>query len=145
MRTTYDLRLVKDQLQLGRDLSPLIESFLDDGKGHEVPSGRVWNALEDLRRHLEVTQMDQLGRAPTEASVLGKMLARMGGAQGEVRLNPTAEDVIFLRGQKEGMRQLLTAICDHVGAALSAAAQARVKQESGEKRFQNHRPGQSPM
>jgi hypothetical protein len=142
---TFDLRLRADQLHLGRALNLLIEKFEDDGKGREIPAGKIWNALEDLRRHLEQLQLEGLGKI-NEASLMARTFAKLTGTPVDPRLPPTSDDLAYMKGFNAGMHALMKGVCDHVAAALIADAEStRKAQEKQEKRFATNAPGRSPM
>lgn len=115
MRVTYDLRVERDRLQMGRDLGRIIEHWADEGD-HVVPQGPAWLALEELRRSLEQSFLDQMSDH-SQAGALARLFGRLTGTQPKpVPLG--AEDYARLQGQREGMTAMLSSIQRYVYAAI---------------------------
>lgn len=143
MKTVLDPSIPEDKLILGTILRPLISSFTSDGR-RAIPGGQLWDALDDVRRHLEHRYLDRSGK-DGEAGVLARLAARLLG--GSARWVPMgAEDYARLDGRREAMRDLLNEVADLVYGAIQAEAEA-AEQARQPRRTNPHvrPPGSSPM
>lgn len=111
MKTTRDLRIEADQVDMGLALSPMIEAF--NASGH--PLGKCWNAFEDLCHELERGAIDRMQESP-ESSVMSRVVARlMGTTPGPLPLG--AEDFARLQGYREALKAVKYAVAGYVAQA----------------------------
>jgi hypothetical protein len=146
VKNAYDLRLLEDKLHLGRALHPLIERFVPSGNGRDVPAGRIWEALEELRHFLEQEAVDQLAKPPDEMGRFAALIARLLGKPTAAAPGGSGDELAYFRGRRDGMHRFLQAIMDFNAAAIEAdAAASLASKKQAEKKYSSMRVGQSPM
>lgn len=125
MKLIHDLRSDEERRALGHELRAIITGW--GGEGQNVPVGAAYDALEEIRRHLEQQFFDGIGEAG-ESGLAARLIARLLGRPPRRGAYVATEDWARFQGQREALAAFMQSI-RLLAAEAAAYDAARAQRE----------------